>query len=466
MDDPAISVQNLSKAYTIWRNPHARLSGGIARHLRGAESLPKAIRGIAGKHYSGVCCEFHALRDISFEIPKGESVGIVGRNGSGKSTLLKIIAGTLRPTVGSVQVEGRVAALLELGSGFNPEFTGRENVNINAAILGLTTRQIESKLDSILEFANIGDFIDRPVKTYSSGMMLRLAFAVQTAVEPDILIIDEALSVGDERFRRKCFARMEDLRESGATLLFVSHDRGSVLNLTRRAMFLHRGELIMDGSPKVVVGAYDRFLNVKEGGEAALIDQLKRTVPIQAEEVSSSQENMSGEASSIPQYEVEDFHLSLISQSTVSYDQHGASIEEVHISNEAGKRVNVLCRGRKYFYKYTVRFDRDCRDVSFSMLIKTLKGVELGGARTLPLGKFHPLVKSGQSVEIQFAFDCLLMPGVYFLNAGVEGDLDGRRSYVHRLIDAEMFRVASESHPLPTGLIDFRIEPICHFMGE
>ncbi|MCK9174507.1 MAG: ABC transporter ATP-binding protein, partial [Desulforhopalus sp.] len=209
--DAAITVENLSKCYQIYDKPGDRLKQMIMRGRR---------------HYYK---EFWALRDVSFTIGRGETVGIVGQNGCGKSTLLQMVCGTLNPTEGKCQTRGRIAALLELGSGFNPEFTGRENVYMNGSVLGLTSAEIDSRFADIADFANIGDFIEQPVKTYSSGMMVRLAFAVAINVDPEILIVDEALAVGDELFQRKCFSRLEEIRRKGATILFVSHSVGVVV---------------------------------------------------------------------------------------------------------------------------------------------------------------------------------------------------------------------------------------------
>jgi len=251
--DPVISVNNVSKSYTIWRDPAARLKHPL---LNLAGELFPPLRKKIDANLHGLCSEFYALKNISFDIKKGESVGIIGKNGSGKSTLLQMIAGTLQPTSGSINVHGRVAALLELGSGFNPEFTGRENVFLNASILGLTRKEIEERFEKIEAFADIGDFINQPVKTYSSGMVVRLAFAVQAMIDPDILIIDEALAVGDYFFQQKCAARMRELREAGTTLLFVSHDMASIRDLCQKALYLKAGEPIFWGESEKAISYY------------------------------------------------------------------------------------------------------------------------------------------------------------------------------------------------------------------
>ena len=254
MNEPAISVRGVGKAYRLWESPAARLTAPILETA--ARILPPApaagLRGHAARRYR----DFWALKGVSFDVGKGESVGIVGRNGSGKSTLLQIIAGTLQPTEGSVRVNGRVAALLELGSGFNPDFTGRENVYLNAAVLGLSRREVDQRFDAIAAFADIGDFIEQPVKTYSNGMLMRLAFAVQTAAEPDILIVDEALAVGDAQFVAKCINYIAAFIRSGRTLLFVSHEVGLVKQLTTRALHLDRGHPMTYGTTPETVLCY------------------------------------------------------------------------------------------------------------------------------------------------------------------------------------------------------------------
>jgi lipopolysaccharide transport system ATP-binding protein len=252
----AISAKRLSKAYRIWDRPSSRLlspSLEVAASVFPAQSgLQRTLRERAASHYH----DFIALNDVSFELQRGEALGIIGRNGSGKSTLLQIVAGTLRPTDGSISINGRVAALLELGSGFNPDFTGRENVYLNAAVLGMSRNETDARFEQIADFADIGEFIDQPVSTYSSGMMVRLAFAVSISVEPDVLIVDEALSVGDIFFQQKCFKRIHAILESGTTLLFVSHDIGAIQNLCSRAILLRDGHVAHEGSPETCWSRY------------------------------------------------------------------------------------------------------------------------------------------------------------------------------------------------------------------
>lgn len=248
--DIAIRVHNLSKCYQIYDKPHDRLKQSLYPRLQ-------RLIGWSTKQYHR---EFWALKDVSFEVKKGETVGIIGRNGSGKSTLLQIICGTLAPTSGNIEAKGRIAALLELGSGFNPEFTGRENVYMNGIVLGLSKEEIDERFDAIASFADIGQFIEQPVKTYSSGMSVRLAFAVQAQVDPDILIVDEALSVGDIRFQNKCFRRFDELRENGCSVLFVTHSLGQIDAFCESTIWLEAGYIKAQGKPASITRAYTNLM--------------------------------------------------------------------------------------------------------------------------------------------------------------------------------------------------------------
>ena len=258
----AISVKNLSKCYEIYSTPGNRLKQFI---------LPR-LRKLLGKKTVSYYREFWALKDISFEVRRGETIGIIGSNGSGKSTLLQMICGTLTPTTGTVQTHGRVAALLELGAGFNPEFTGRENVYLNATVLGLSIEEIDAKFDAIAAFADIGEFIDQPIKTYSSGMSVRLAFAVQSQIDPDIFIVDEALSVGDAKFQAKCFDRLRQLKENGTCILLVTHSSEQIVSHCTQAILLSKGVQLEAGKPKDVV---NRYLDLLFGKEKAAIATME-----------------------------------------------------------------------------------------------------------------------------------------------------------------------------------------------
>src|SRR5258708_6550081 len=256
--EPAIRVHNLSKCYLIYDRPQDRLK----------QSIVPRLQRLIGKPPHTYYREFWALRDVSFEVRKGETVGIIGRNGAGKSTLLQILCGTLHPNSGSVTITGRIAALLELGSGFNPEFSGRDNVYLYASVLGLSRKEVDNRFDDIAAFADIGDFIEQPIKTYSTGMAVRLAFAVIAHLDPDILVIDEALAVGDAFFVQKCMRFLRRFMETG-TILFVSHDTGSVINLCQRAIWLHGGAIRALGPPKEIAEAYLADLYEAQQGRSA-----------------------------------------------------------------------------------------------------------------------------------------------------------------------------------------------------
>ncbi len=451
-DNTAISLTNVSKVFKRYHRPIDRLKEIL---------LP-------GKQRAQ---EFWALQNIHLEIAKGDTVGIVGLNGSGKSTLLQIIAKTLQPTTGDVQVTGRVSALLELGSGFNPEFTGRQNVFFNGRILGLSQAEIGSRFADIAVFADIGEFIDQPVKTYSSGMFVRLAFAVAINTDPDILIIDEALSVGDEAFQRKCFARIQDVQDQGATVLFVSHSAASILELCHSAVLIDSGEILLKGLPKEVVSSYQRYIymppDIRETARKR-IKQSKNNTASTAflETVSDLQYSSepligdigitcSGEKTKLSsQY----YDPNFLPKSTVIYESSGAVINNTHINNAQGERVNILVMGETYTYQYSVKFHSHCTKVSFGMYIKTIRGVELGGATSHTDEEAIEALSSGDTVLVSFKFKCCLLPGVYFMNAGANGYKDNRYTFLHRRVDTAMFRVLDQPKLKANGIVNFQID--------
>ena len=451
--ESAISVKHLSKVFPIYDKAHHRLLQMLS---------PRA------KHrwYR----EFQALRDVSFEVYRGETVGIVGRNGSGKSTLLQIICGTLAPSEGDVQTRGRIAALLELGAGFNPEFTGRENVFLNGTVLGLTRAEVERKFDEIVAFADIGEFVDQPVKSYSSGMYVRLAFAVAINVTPDILIVDEALSVGDEAFQRKCFARIERIRDAGATVIFVSHSASTVLDICDRAVLLDHGQLLSVGSPKKVITQYQKLLYAPADKAQEIREDILKGLALEAPSGAGGAGAPSG-AHALAEAEAQDELLpaywedGLAPASTVSYVSHGASIDDVHIRTLDGQRVNVLRPGDEYIYGYRVDFERSATNVRCGMMIKTVTGVEVGGAVTSRPDGALPVVEAGASCEVSFRFTCLMAPGAYFLNAGVLGVRGDSEDYLDRRIDVAMFRVMADPRSLATGVVNLNVDPALAVQG-
>ncbi|MBP3983146.1 ABC transporter ATP-binding protein [Pseudoxanthomonas helianthi] len=401
--------------------------------------------------------EFHALRGIDLEIGRGQCVGIVGRNGSGKSTLLQIICGTLAPSSGAVQVNGRIAALLELGAGFNPEFTGRENVYLNASILGLGRDEIDVRLGDILAFADIGEFIDQPVKSYSSGMYVRLAFAVAINVTPEILVVDEALSVGDEAFQRKCFSRIEQIRESGATVLFVSHSAGTVVDLCDEAILIDHGEVLFRGAPRRVVAQYQKMIYAPPGRQPAIREAIRND---REGDVDVNQMRSVIQEHAKPQQDAQLawFDPEMRPVSTVSYADRGAKIDDPRLLDVSGQRVNVLVHGEEYIYTYRVMVGRSLARVRCGMMIRTITGVEIGGHATDRDDQHMSLVPAGATIEVSFRFRCLLNPGMYFLNAGClasDGDME---DYIDRHIDVAMFRVQPTGVLRSTALVDLVVE--------
>lgn len=443
-DAAMIQVDRVSKSFPVYAKPHHRLMQML---------LPASER----RWYK----EFHALSGIDFRVPRGQTVGIVGRNGSGKSTLLQIICGTLTPSAGDVRVQGRVAALLELGAGFAPDFTGRENVYLNATVLGLTRAEVDACFDDIAAFADIGEFIEQPVKTYSSGMYVRLAFAVAIHVKPDVLVIDEALAVGDEAFQRKCFARIEAIRAAGATVLFVSHSAGTVIDLCDRAILIDGGELIADGPPKQVVGLYQKLLYTPADRAREVREQIRAGTATLLAGEGSSKAAAAGTVAAVPApggsgpepYLDEAMRPS----STLSYERRGARIENARLCTLAGQPVNVLAAGREYVYRYSVDFEGAAAGVRMGMMMRTLTGVEVCGAATATPENALAAVAAGERIEVEFKFRCMLAPGTYFLNAGVLGRLAEGETYLDRRIDVAMFRVMPDAHRLGTGLVDMDV---------
>lgn len=444
-NEKAISAKNISKCYQIYRRPQDRLVQSIAPRIQ------KLFLMRPKQYYK----EFWALRNLSLQVGKGETVGIVGRNGSGKSTLLQIICGTLAPTSGSVTTQGTVAALLELGTGFSPHFTGIENVYLYGQVLGMTHAHIDKILPDILEFADIGDHVKEPVQTYSSGMLMRLAFAISVSRNPDILVVDEALAVGDAAFSRKCFARIEAMRENGTTILFVSHAANMIVELCDRAVLIDDGQLIYDGESKKTVALYHKLL-------FAPVDKrvkVRQEIILAMNRCDSERlQSVSDETKNKPQVELKSFFAaSLVSQSRVEYECQGAQIEDPHIETTNGRRVNVLVHQQEYVYHYRVRFSQQARQVKFGMLIKTVSGLELGGCAYPGVYKSIELIEKGSLYIVKFTFKCLLNAGTYFLNAGVIGDVDINPTYLHRIIDAVMFNVQPIHDHNITGMVNFNI---------
>lgn len=425
-----ISVQGVGKSFRMYDKPVHRL-----------------WQALTGRDHRSR--EFHALRDVSFQIGRGETVGIIGRNGSGKSTLLQIIAGTLAPTSGSCQVNGKVAALLELGSGFNPEFTGRENVYLNGTILGLTRVQIDQRMQRILDFADIGEFIDQPVRSYSSGMAVRLAFAVIAHVDADILIVDEALSVGDAFFAQKCMRFLREFQKRG-TLLFVSHDAAAVTNLCSRAIWLENGVVQMQGEAGRVVEQYMARQHARSRADAA-----GDTVHVD-----------SGEA--VPAARVQDgaeadFRQALLQSLGASnriavfefdpdatgpqFGAGGATIFKVALLDEQGTPAQLLSGGERVVLRISARANRSLEAVILGFYIKDRLGQRLFGDNThLVFGGAEASLEAGQTVDADFRFRMPILPsGSYMVDAAIASGSQQDHTQQHWLHDALEFRAVDET---------------------
>lgn len=411
-NDLAIKVINLKKVYKLYES-----------HLDRAKEVFIPF----GKKYHR---NFTALDSINFEIKKGESVGIIGRNGSGKSTLLKLITSVVTPTEGEVVINGKISAILELAAGFNPEMSGIENIFLNGSINGMTNKEIKEKMDEIIDFAELRSFINQPMKTYSSGMTARLAFSLSVVNSPDILIVDEALSVGDAAFRRKCFAKMEEIRKSGATILFVSHSESSIISLCNRVIWLNYGEYVLDGDSKLVMNLYMKNSNSKNLKIDEVRDEYK---------LLTSDSNVDTKISKKREYTEEFYDESLVSKSLLSYNNHGAKITDISIKTLNDKRVNILSYGKKYKISYIIDIEDSVEEAQFVCLIKNQNGIGLGGGR-YPNQNGHMQIKHNKN-KVEFNFTCRLCDGDYFINVGALGLYDDTYDFLHRVTDAYMFKV-------------------------
>ena len=397
MSEIAISINHLSKVYKLYDKPVDRLK----------ESLGLTKQKKYREHY--------ALRDVSFQVKRGETVGIIGTNGSGKSTILKIITGVLNPTQGEVQVNGRISALLELGAGFNMEYSGLENVYLNGTMIGFTREEIDKKLDDILAFADIGDFIHQPVKTYSSGMFVRLAFAVAINIEPEILIVDEALSVGDVFFQAKCYKKFEDFKKMGKTILFVSHDLGSISKYCDRVVLLDKGVKRQEGNPKEIVNLYKKVLVGLDDSEEEKPEKDRKKA------VKRKEPGWNRTFETNP--------------NVLEYGNGKASITDFILADETGTVSNTIEKGSNFEIKMKVRFNETVQEPIFAYSIKNLQGTEITGTNTLFEKSDISSKKEGQVCEITFSQEMNLQGGEYLLSLGCTGYVNGEFEVFHRLYD-------------------------------
>jgi lipopolysaccharide transport system ATP-binding protein len=426
--DIAISVRNVSKMYPLYAQPGDRLKQSLWY------ALPGFLRGQPRQFYR----EFWALRDVSFEVKKGEALGIIGQNGSGKSTLLQIIAGTLTPTHGDVRVNGRVAALLELGSGFNPEFTGRENVFMNGAILGIPQEEMKERFETITRFAQIGDFINQPVKTYSSGMYIRLAFAVAVCVDPDILIVDEALSVGDAIYQSRSYRRMEEMRSSGKTIVLVTHDFYTVQSFCDQAILLDMGQIVKMGEAKPVVNKYIELIALREREYVEWLTGKKQTAlaSIVSQTGDKSQESIAQE---------------------FRFGHGGAEIIDYYLLNEKGQQTSVWESGEIGTVVVFTKFHRVVERPIIGFVVNTPTGINVFGENSWYAGNEPGLQLAGNILRTEFRQQVWLNPGSYILSLSVDEKFSDGLSHLESRMDVMSFKVVGAKKHF-SGLIDMHVE--------
>lgn len=448
--DIAIKAEGLSKCYQIYNQPHDRLK----------QSIYPRLQRLSGKQPKQYFREFWALKDVSFEIERGETVGIIGRNGSGKSTLLQMICGTLNPTDGNIQSKGRIAALLELGSGFNPEFTGRENVHMNAALLGLSREQTHARFDDIIAFADIGDFIEQPVKTYSSGMMVRLAFAVIAHVDADILVVDEALAVGDAFFTQKCMRFLRSFMKTG-TVLFVSHDTASVTSLCTKAIWIEQGKVLQQGTPKDVCENYlEAFYEAHQG--KGTTTRIKPPRPRHSMAGVKDQRQELINASNLRN----DIQLFDFDTEAPSFGKGEAQIVSVQFLDLHGHPLKWIVGGEDVILRVDVVAHSPLDSPIIGFFIKDKLGQCLFGDNTWLSYMDAPLTcAGGQYLVANFAFQMpRLSTGSYSITAAIANGTQHEHVQHHWVHDAVTFK--SESTSVAGGLIGIPMKRISLELGD
>lgn len=420
--ETAISIEHVSKMYKLYNKPSDRLkdSLGLARE----------------KKYQ----EHYALSDVNFSVQKGETVGIIGTNGAGKSTILKIITGVLSPTAGRVVTNGRISALLELGAGFNNEYSGIENIYLNGTMMGFSDREIEERMDDILSFADIGDFVYQPVKTYSSGMFVRLAFAVAINIDPEILIVDEALSVGDVFFQAKCYRKFEDFKKEGKTILFVSHDLGSISRYCDRVMLLDHGTKMAEGSPKEMVDLYKRVLVHQGPEDLKAANKISSESETECERVSSQDIQDSGTETG---HWMTPFEMN---PGALEYGDKRAEMLGFQLLDENGIPTNAIEKGTEFTMKVRVRYNEDLEDPIFAYTIKDKRGTEITGTNTMFEQIAIPPKKAGEIDVVTYVQRADLQGGEYLISFGLTGYRDGEFVVYHRLYDACSLTVISKKN--------------------
>ncbi len=418
MSEVAIRVDDVSKLYKLYDKPSDRLK----------ESLGLTRKKLYKEHY--------ALHNVSFDVKRGETVGIIGTNGSGKSTILKIITGVLNPSGGHVEIDGRISALLELGAGFNMEYTGIENIYLNGTMIGFSREEIDAKMQDILDFADIGDFVHQPVKTYSSGMFVRLAFAVAINIDPEILIVDEALSVGDVFFQAKCYKKFEDFKKMGKTILFVSHDLGSISKYCDRVVLLNRGKKLAEGTPKEMVSMYKRIMVNQDKAEEIAAHQMDMSSLEEEDEKEIKEAACEGQWKN---------HYNL-NPDVDEYGNGATEIEDFAIIDENGNYTNAIVKGTRFRLKSKVKFKQDVHNPIFTYTFKNIQGVAITGTNTMYEKKDVPLAKEGETYVATFEQDMFLQGGEYLLSMSCTGYRDGEFQVYHRLYDVCNVTVVSDKN--------------------
>lgn len=431
--ETVIRVEHLTKIYRLYNRPKDRF----------LESLGLTRKRLSRDHY--------ALQDVNFQVKKGETIGIIGTNGSGKSTILKIITGVLTPTEGNITVNGRISALLELGAGFNMEYTGIENIYLNGTMIGFTKEEIDAKLQDILEFADIGDFVYQPVKTYSSGMFVRLAFAVAINIDPEILIVDEALSVGDVFFQSKCYRKFEDFKRMGRTILFVSHDLSSISKYCDRVVLLNQGKKLAEGEPKDMVDLYKKVLVNQLD-----LDSLEAKTVQVPEEAGAGREK-TGEEKGQKEKQKDLWTPAFpINPNINEYGDRRAEIVGFNVLDAEGNSSNTLEKGTKCTIQMRILFHEKVKDPIYAFTITDLKGTDITGTNSLFEKTYVKGKGPGEIQEIAFTQEMNLQGGEYMLSLGCTG-YDGTDFVVHhRLYEACSLTVVSMKNTV--GFYDMNSE--------
>lgn len=413
----AISLKNIKKVYMLYDKPIDRL---------------KEAMSLSHKIYHK---DFYALDGISFEVEKGTTVGIIGTNGSGKSTILKIISGVLNPTEGSVRVDGNISALLELGAGFNMDYTGIENIYMNGTMMGFSREEMDGKLEDILAFADIGDFVYQPVKTYSSGMFVRLAFALAINVEPEILIVDEALSVGDVFFQAKCYKRMDEIRKNGTTILMVTHDMGSIIKYCDKVILLNKGAFVAEGDPGKMVDLYKKILANRWDDLGIELEDEKEKMKLNSLEPVPAKK---GEGSMRDKL--------TLNPNLTEYGDKRARIYDFGVIDSKGEVSNLILKGEEFTIKEKIRFFTDIEMPIFTYTIKDKKGSDLTGTNTMFEGCDIKSVHAGDEYEVEFKQRMTLQGGEYLLSMSCTGYENGEHTVYHRLYDVTGITVVSNKN--------------------